>query len=76
MANTKCTDRFLVGFEPEYDYEGDDQEDQRVCSALELVPGDRFPLLSSLDAVQDDMCECVPSCVAKRIIYVKHFIVL
>jgi len=30
-----------------------------------------FPLLSSSDAVQDAMCECVPPCVAKRIIYVK-----
>jgi hypothetical protein len=69
VTSTKSTDRFLIGSEPEYDYEGDDWEDYRVCSTLELVPGDRFPLLSS-DAVLDAMCECVPLCVAKRIIYV------
>jgi hypothetical protein len=51
VASTKCTDRFLAGSEPEYDYEGDDWGEKRVCSALELVPGDRFPLLSSSDAV-------------------------
>ena len=76
MASTKCTNRFLVGSEPEYDYEGDDWEDERVCSVLELVPGDHFPLLSSSKAVQDAMCECVPPCVAKRIIHVKLYIVL
>jgi hypothetical protein len=27
VASTKCTDRFLIGSEPEYDYEGDDWED-------------------------------------------------
>jgi hypothetical protein len=43
---------------------------------LELVPRDCFPLLSSSDVVLDVMCECVPSCVAKRIIYVKLSIVL
>jgi hypothetical protein len=53
VASTKCTDRFLIGFELEYDYEGDDWEDYRVCSTLELVLDDRFPLLSTLDAVPD-----------------------
>ena len=43
---------------------------------LELVLGDRFPLLSSSEAVQDAMCECVPPSVAKRIIHVKLYIVL
>jgi hypothetical protein len=43
---------------------------------LKLVLGDRFPLLSSSDAVLDAMCECVPPCVVKRIIYVKLSIVL
>jgi hypothetical protein len=76
VASTKCTDRFLAGFEPEYDYEVDDWEDYRVYSALKLVLGDHFPLLSSSDAVQDAMCECGPPCVAKRIIYVKLSIVL
>jgi hypothetical protein len=76
VASTKCTDRFLTGSEPEYDYEGDDWEDERVYSTLELVPRDRFPLLSSLDVVLDAMCECVPPCVVKRIIYVKLSIVL
>jgi hypothetical protein len=66
----------LIGSEPEYDYEGDDWEDCRVCSTVELVPGDRFPLLFSLDVVLDAMFECVPPCVVKRIIYVKLSIVL
>jgi hypothetical protein len=66
----------LAGSEPEYDYEGDDWEEKRVCFALELVLGDRFPLLSSSDAVQDAVCECVLPCEAKRIIYVKLSIVL
>jgi hypothetical protein len=43
---------------------------------LELVPRDRFSLLSSSDAVLDVMCEYVPPYVAKRIIYVKLSIVL
>jgi hypothetical protein len=47
-----------------------------VYSTLELVLGDRFPLLSSSDAVIDAMCECVSPCVVKRIIYVKLSIVL
>jgi hypothetical protein len=42
---------------------------------LELVLGNHFPLLSSSNAVLDAMCECVPSYVAKRIIYVKLSIV-
>jgi hypothetical protein len=43
---------------------------------LELVPGDRFLLLSSLNVVLDAMCECVPPCVVQRIIFVKLSIVL
>jgi hypothetical protein len=43
---------------------------------LKLVPGDRFSLLSSSDAVQDVVCEGVPPCVEKRIIYIKLSIVL
>jgi hypothetical protein len=43
---------------------------------LERVPRDRFPLLSSSDAVLDAMCECVSPCVAKIIIYVKLYIIL
>jgi hypothetical protein len=43
---------------------------------LELVPGDRFSLLSSPNAVPDATCECVLPCVVKKIIYVKLSIVL
>jgi hypothetical protein len=43
---------------------------------LKLVRGDRFPLLSSSDVVQNAECVCVPPCVAMGIIYVKLSIVL
>jgi hypothetical protein len=75
VASTKCTDRFLVGSEPEYDEE-DDWGGVGVCPALKL--GARSPSFCCClrEAVPDAMCEHVPPCVVMIIINVNLLFVL